>query len=271
MLFLIAVSSLLICYFSAPQAGQLKTAIDMGIDPAQDQISLEPMRRPGEWLEYSPLPTLIIFGIGMIWMVNEFLAKGPLKAISDLNTYNLIFLLFGMLLNWQPKRFLLVVGKAVPATAGVLIQFPIYSVIAFLLSHIKGADGLTLTDHLSAFFVSIATRETFAPLVGIYSAILGFFLPSGGGKWLAEAPYVMQSAVDLRAHLGWTVQAYNAAEALPNLINPFWMLPLLGILGIKARDIVGFTFLQFLVHLPIVIFSLWIFGRTLEYVPPLLP
>jgi short subunit fatty acids transporter len=28
------------------------------------------------------------------------------------------------------------------------------------------------------------------------------------------------------------VQVYNAAEALPNLINPFWMLPLLGVLGL---------------------------------------
>jgi len=26
------------------------------------------------------------------------------------------------------------------------------------------------------------------------------------------------------AHLGGAVQVYNAAEALPNLINPFWML-----------------------------------------------
>ena len=51
----------------------------------------------------------------------------------------------------------------------------------------------------------------------------------------------MQAANDLKVHLGWAVQVYNTAEALPNLINPFWMLPLLGVLGLKARDIVGFT------------------------------
>ena len=55
---------------------------------------------------------------------------------------------------------------------------------------------------------------------------------SGGGKWLIEAPYVMQAAIDLQYPLGWAVQIYNAAEALPNLINPFWMLPLLGVLGL---------------------------------------
>ncbi len=55
----------------------------------------------------------------------------------------------------------------------------------------------------------------------------------------------MQSATDVGMNLGWTVQIYNAAEALPNLVNPFFMLPLLAVLGLRARDLVGFTFLQF--------------------------
>src|SRR6202162_221521 len=76
------------------------------------------------------------------------------------------------------------------------------------------------------------------------------FLPAAA-SWLREAPYVRQAANDLKVHLGWAVQVYNAAEALPNLINPFWMLPMLGVLGLKARDIVGFTFLQLMVHAPL--------------------
>jgi short-chain fatty acids transporter len=107
--------------------------------------------------------------------------------------------------------------------------------------------------------------------MGIYSAVLGFFIPSGGGKWIIEAPYVMQAASDLKVHLGWAVQVYNAAEALPNLINPFWMLPLLGVLSLKARDIVGFTFLQLIVHAPLVLFMLWFFAQTLPFVPPVHP
>jgi short-chain fatty acids transporter len=55
------------------------------------------------------------------------------------------------------------------------------------------------------------------------------------------------------------------------LINPFWMLPLVGILGVKARDIVGFTFLQLMVHLPLVLFLLWYFAGTLQYTPPVFP
>ena len=57
-----------------------------------------------------------------------------------------------------------------------------------------------------------------------------------------RAPYVMQVANELQYHLGWAVQIYNAAEALPNLINAFYMLPLLGVLGLKARDLIGFSF-----------------------------
>ena len=97
---------------------------------------------------------------------------------------------------------------------------------------------------ISHAFVALNTQGSFPLAMGVYSAILGFFIPSGGGKWLLEAPYVMQAANELKVHLGWAVQVYNAAEALPNLINPFFMLPLLGILGLKARDIVGFSFLN---------------------------
>jgi short-chain fatty acids transporter len=176
-----------------------------------------------------------------------------------------------MLLHWTPRRFLASVAKAVPATAGVLIQFPLYGAIATILTTAKGADGITVSEQVTHLFVSLNTQGSFPLTMGIYSAILGFFIPSGGGKWLLEAPYVMQAANELQVHLGWAVQVYNAAEALPNLINPFWMLPLLGVLGIRARDVVGFTFLQLMVHLPVVLFLLWLFAKTLPYTPPMLP
>jgi short-chain fatty acids transporter len=34
---------------------------------------------------------------------------------------------------------------------------------------------------------------------------------------------------------------------------------------------VGFTIVQFVVHVPLVLFLLWLFGQTLEYRPPLIP
>src|SRR5205085_925951 len=75
----------------------------------------------------------------------------------------------------------------------------------------------SVAGSLAHLFVHVTTRQTFPLVVAIYSAILGMFVPSGGGKWVVEAPYVMAAAKAWGMHLGWTVQIYNAAEALPNL------------------------------------------------------
>ena len=48
-------------------------------------------------------------------------------------------------------------------------------------------------------------------------------------------------------------------------------MPLLGIVGLKARDLIGFSFLQFAVHLPMVLFLLWLLGLSLTYHPPVMP
>src|ERR1700686_4950535 len=111
-------------------------------------------------------------------------------------------------------------------------------------------------------------QEFFAVFVAAYSAGLGVLIPSGGSKWIVEAPYVLEAAVTNRVHLGWVVQIYNASEALPNLINPFWMLPLLGILKLRARDLAGYRMLQLLVLLPVVFFLCWMFSQTIAFVPP---
>ncbi|WP_020177435.1 TIGR00366 family protein [Methylopila sp. M107] len=263
--------SIVIAYASAPGPDHAVTAQDMDVDVAAKQEALGPPTQPGEKLEHWPLLTILLVVIAGGWIWQEFARQSWIVAISNLNTYNLLFLTLGLLLHWRPKRFLASVAKAVPATAGVLIQFPLYASIATILTGAKNAAGQTLSEVIAHAFVSFNTTGSFPVTMGIYSAVLGFFVPSGGGKWLLEAPYVMQAANELKVHLGWAVMVYNAAEALPNLINPFWMLPLLGILGIKARDIVGFSFLQLLVHLPIVLFLLWALAFTLTYHPPVMP
>src|SRR3984957_12765414 len=266
------VVSAVIALLSAPGPAVARTAEDLGIEVSRDDvIKVAPPTQPGEWLEHSPLLTILLFVLAAGWLFYEFSRQSAVVAISNLNTYNFIFIMVGMLLHWRPRRFLAAVGKAVPATAGVLIQFPLYGGIAAILTTAKNGAGLSVSDQMAHAFVSISTQHSYPLLIGIYSAIIGFFIPSGGGKWLLEAPYVMQAANDLKVHLGWAVQVYNAAEALPNLINPFWMLPLLGVLGLRARDVVGFTFLQLLVHLPLVLFMLWALAYTLEYHPPVVP
>jgi len=267
---LIAVS-VLVAWWSAPGPADAQPASGF---VEKETVALRPLaqfRRPAEWLEYSPLLTVLVVLLALGWLIHEFVSKSAIVAISNLNTYNFLFLTVGLLLHWRPRSFLDAVARAVPSTTGVLIQFPLYGGIASILTTAKGTGDATVAQHLSSLFVHLASTDTYAIVIGLYSAILGFFVPSGGGKWVIEAPYVMQAANDLHYHLGWAVQIYNAAEALPNLVNPFWMLPLLGVLGLKAREIVGFTFLQLVVHVPLVLLMLWAFGLTLEYHAPVMP
>jgi short-chain fatty acids transporter len=152
----------------------------------------------------------------------------------------------------------------VPSVGGVLIQYPIYAGIIRMMTE----SGLA--QRMAHGFVELSTAATFPVLVGIYSATLGLFVPSAGGKWLIEAPYVLGAATSLHVNLGWVVQTYNATEALANLVHPFWMLPLLGILGLKPRDVIGYSMLQFVVHVPLVLLLVWALNFTLPYVAPVL-
>jgi short-chain fatty acids transporter len=257
------VAGISVAYLSAPAAAKARTAESYGLKWEPFRVDLEPRTNPGEWLEYSPLLTILVSALLCVYLVDVFRTspQGALAAL-DLNTFNLIFLTAGLLLQWRPKRFLRAVTEVIPGTAGVIIQFPLYAVIFGMIV------GTGLSDKAARLLTSISTHDTFALLVAFYSATLGVFIPSGGSKWIIEAPYVLQAAIEHRVNLGWVVQIYNASEALPNLINPFFMLPLLGILRLRARDLVGYGLLQLAVQAPIVFFLCWFFARHLPFVAP---
>jgi short-chain fatty acids transporter len=263
MIIVIIVLSCWICYASTPTADKAKTAEMVGLNYTDPPEEKGKATRPGEVLEHSCILTLIIVALGALYLFDVFSSKGGLAAL-DLNVYNFMFLIVGMLLHWTPRSFLKAAAKAVPMTGGVLMQFPLYAGIFGVMM------GSGLNHVLADFFVAVSNQETLPLVGGLYSAILGLFLPSGGGKWVVEAPYLLQAANDLKTNLAWMVQVYNAAEALPNFINPFWMLPLMGITGVKARDLAGYSVLQLLFHAPVVLLLLWILGLTLPYVPPVM-
>ena len=252
-----------VAYLSAPSPENARTADDYGIATADATEVASPPARPGDWPEYSPILTILVGGLLVCYLVNVFRnsPNGALAAL-DLNTYNLIFLVLGLLLHWRPINFLKSAMASIPSVGGVVLQFPFYAMILGMIA------GTGLNEKLAHLLSALTSHQTFALFVAAYSAGLGVLIPSGGSKWVIEAPYVLQSAVVNRIHLGWVVQIYNASESLPNLINPFWMLPLLGILKLRARDLVGYGMLQLLVLLPLVFFLCWLFSQTIPYVPP---
>ena len=253
-----------ICYYSAPGDAEAHGMREMGVEYQPATQKLDARQTPGEWLEYSPLLTVIVSGLGFLYLIREVAANGA-SIVLELNHYVFLFLIVGLLLHWRPRSFVQAIAASVAPVGGVLIQYPMYAGIVRMMTE----SGIA--TQLAHFFVAISTAHTFPVMIGIYSAFLGLFIPSAGGKWLIEAPYMLDAAKTLHVHLGWVVQTYNATEALANLIHPFWMLPIVGILGLKARDIVGYSMLQFVVHVPLVLFLVWILNYTLTYVPPVLP
>jgi short-chain fatty acids transporter len=257
-----------VMYFATPLAGEGKTAADLGIDLGRGTTNHEPRTTnheprpavvPGQWLEHSPLLTWLVVLLGGAYLVRYFAQAGdPLNALN-LNILNLAFLLAGFLLHHTPARLMKAVQDSTPAVWGVILQFPFYAGIAGIIT------ATHLNEQLASVFVRVSTPTTFPPLVALYSAVLGVFVPSGGSKWVIEAPYVMAAAHSLHTHLGWVVSAYDLGEALANLVQPFWMLPILGLFKLGARDVMGYTLVVFLALVPVVLVLVTVLGMTLSY------
>ena len=144
-------------------------------------------RQPGEWLEHSPLLTILLVAARAGWLFYEFSRQSTMIAISSLNTYNFLFIMLGLLLHWRPKRFLNSVVKAVPATAGVLIQFPLYGAITMILTAARNDAGLRVGSTRHAFATRPPRTNSRSSSASIRRC-WDFSIPSGGGKWLLEAP-----------------------------------------------------------------------------------
>lgn len=249
-------------YLYAPSAARARTAASMGIDLGRSPLEAEaPMSRgtPGEWLEHSPLLSALFVLLAGGYLIRYFVGSGQGLNALNLNTVNLLFLTAGVALHGTPARLMRAVREATPGVWGVLLQFPFYAGIAALIVKTH------LNETIASWFVSVSTKATYPAVVAVYSAVLGVFVPSGGSKWVIEAPYVMQAAHDLKVHLGWMVAVYDLGEALANLVQPFWMLPILGLFGLRARDVMGYTFLVFIVLTPLVLVLVTLLGATLPY------
>jgi short-chain fatty acids transporter len=268
-----------VMWLATPPAGRGRTAADLGIDLGEPighentktrsqsllrafVLSWQPddtQLKPGQWLEHSPLLSWCVVALGGAYLARYFSqADEPLNALN-LNILNLAFLLLGFLLHGTPARLMRAVQDATPAVWGVILQFPFYAGIAGIIT------ATHLNEQVASLFVRISTPATFPSLVALYSAVLGVFVPSGGSKWVIEAPYVMAAAHTLKVHLGWIVASYDLGEALANLLQPFWMLPILGLFKLGARDVMGYTIVVFLALTPVVLVLVTVLGLTLAY------
>lgn len=151
------------------------------------------------------------------------------------NYINLLLLGLCLLLHRSFFKFLKAIDQAIGGASGILIQFPLY----FGIMGIMNSSGLV--QLFSDFFVSISNETTF-PIFTFFSAgIVNVFVPSGGGQWGVQGPIILQAASELGVSIPKSIMALAYGDQLTNMLQPFWALPLLGITGLKAKEILPYT------------------------------
>jgi short-chain fatty acids transporter len=175
-----------------------------------------------------------------------------LKFLSP-NFINFCLLGLGISLHKSIFRFVKAANEAISGATGILLQFPLYFGILGIMI------GSGLIGQISDWFVSISNDTTF-PIYSFFSAgLVNVFVPSGGGQWAVQGPIIISAAQELGVSYPKAIMALSYGDQLTNMIQPFWALPLLGITGLKAKDILPYTLILFLSGLVIFIIGLMIF------------
>lgn len=186
--------------------------------------------------DYSYALNLVLGGLGLAWLIHSFATAGPSLSLNNLN---FAFLIAGLLLHPSPASFVKAAEEATSLVHGIIIQFPLY---AGMYGIIKGSGLYTI---IGGWFVSVAKPETFPAIVYWYSAVLNYFVPSGGSKWAIEAPYIIAAGRELNVPVTATVLAYAWGDMLTNLLQPFWAIPLLAAARLEFKEIIGYEAIVF--------------------------
>ena len=99
-----------------------------------------------------------------------------------------------------------------------------------------------------------------SPVTFLASIVTKNFVPSGAGEWAVEGPVMLKAAQALGVPFGKVTMAVAYGNMLGNMIQPFWSLPLLGLMGLRARDIMGYCLVLFVVCLPVLALALSVLG-----------
>ncbi|MDQ0189074.1 short-chain fatty acid transporter [Alicyclobacillus cycloheptanicus] len=190
----------------------------------------------GERLERAwPLNAVIaLMGIG--YLVYHFWTGGSL----DINTLNAIFLFAGLLCHGTPMAYVQAVSQGVRSIGGIVLQFPFYAGIMGMM------QGSGLAVAISKWMVNLSTAHTL-PFFGFLSSfIINFFAPSSGGHWAIQGPFMIEAAKHVGASIAKTSMAVQMGCSWNDLVQPFWLIPILSVARLNVRQIMGYTIVPFL-------------------------
>lgn len=208
------------------------------IDPkllGDDEETRVRITRPAERLENSTTLAWLVGIPGVLFLLDHFVFRG---GGLNLNVVNFLFLSLAIVLHRTPRSLLESLQEAIKGGAGIVIQFPFYAGIMAIMVQ----SGLA--ESMSEALISFATETTLPFWSFISAGIVNIFVPSGGGQWAVQAPVMLPAAQALGVDIPRVAMAVAWGDAWTNLLQPFWALPVLGIAGLKAKDIMGFCLIQ---------------------------
>lgn len=204
----------------------------------------EPPRRdtPAQRLDDSRLLSLALVGMALVYFVGHFASQG---FALGLNVVIALFLFSGLLLHGSPERYMRAMDESVRGIGGIVLLFPFYAGIMGMMMGANG-DGVSLGRQISEAFVTWSSADTFPLLTFLSAGVVNLFVPSGGGQWAVQGPIMLPAGQALGVAPEVTAMAIAWGDAWTNMIQPFWALPLLGIVGLGARDIMGYCLIVLL-------------------------
>jgi short-chain fatty acids transporter len=191
-------------------------------------------------VENAPILTLLLVGMGIFYEARVITGRG---FTLDIDGMIFIALMLGLILHWRPIRYVRSFNRAARTVGPILLQFPLYGGIMGMMT------GTGLAGVIASGFVSFSTQHTLPFWSFISSNIISLFVPSGGGHWAVQGPFMVPAAVSLKVDPALTAMATAMGEQTANMIQPFWALPVLAIAGLGIRDIMGYCVMAMILGL----------------------
>jgi short-chain fatty acids transporter len=198
-------------------------------------------------LENSMAISIIVGLMGLIVIVWYFATKG---FKLNLNIVNFTFMIVGILLHRTPINYVRAIAEGTRGCAGIILQFPFYAGIMGMMKY----SGLIVV--IAGWFVAISNQFTYPLFTFISASLVNIFVPSGGGQWAVQGPVVVEAAKTIGVSYSKTVMALAYGDQWTNLFQPFWALALLGLTGLKARQIMGYCMAVMLIGIVFFILAL---------------
>lgn len=198
---------------------------------------------PVAWLQESVWPGRVVgvFGLAVVALT---ILLGPRKL--EINSVNLLFFFAGLILQGSLRRYTEAIADGARGAGAIILQFPLYFGILGVMK-VSGMIGW-----LSESLANAATESSFPVLSFLSAGATNLFVPSGGGQWGVQRDILLSSGHSLGVDATSTIMAFAYGDAWTNMLQPFWALPLLGIMGLRAKDIIGYTAMVFLLMLIVV-------------------